>query len=79
MAIPGRVVELREGGRGVVDYGGVRREADLSFVNARVGDWVIVHAGFAIETLSEEEARRTLEAFQMVLEGYEESVREVEG
>ncbi len=79
LAIPGKVVELKEEGKGIVDYGGVRREADLSFVNARVGDWVIVHAGFAIEILSEEEAKKTLKAFEMVLEGYEESLKEEVG
>ena len=72
LAIPGKVVEIHEDGSGIVDYGGVRREADLSFVNAKVGDWVIVHAGFAIEILDEEEAKKTLDAFALVLEGMEE-------
>ena len=45
----------------VVSLGGVRREISLMLLDdAAVGEWVIVHAGFAIERLSEEEAEQTL-------------------
>ena len=46
----------------VIDVDGVRREVSLLLLeNARVGDWVIVHAGFAIQTIDEEAARETLQ------------------
>jgi hydrogenase expression/formation protein HypC len=60
LAVPGQVVELLHGKKALVDYGGTRREADITFVNAGVGDWVIVHAGFALQILDENEARETL-------------------
>ncbi len=69
LGIPGRVVELRgDAGlpMGVVDFGGVRREVCLSYVqdDARIGDYVIVHVGFAISVVDEAEARRTFEALR---------------
>ena len=65
LAIPGRIVGI--GGDPVapvaeVDYDGVRRRAQMIYLpDARVGDFVIVQAGFAIRRLSEEEARESLE------------------
>ena len=53
---------------GVIDYGGVRAEANISLVDAAVGEYVIVHAGFAIEKLDEEDARKTLELWREILE-----------
>ncbi|MGC8633355.1 MAG: HypC/HybG/HupF family hydrogenase formation chaperone [Candidatus Limnocylindrales bacterium] len=65
LGIPGKVIEIRdEGGlaMGRVDFGGVRKEACLAYVpEVTVGDYVIVHVGFAISTVDEEEALRTLE------------------
>jgi len=69
LGIPGRVVELKddEGLRtGVVDFGGVRRDVCLAYVadEVRLGDYVIVHVGFAISKVDEDEARRTFEALR---------------
>ena len=65
LGIPGRVIELRdEGGltMGRVDFGGVRKEACLAYVpDVGIGDYVIVHVGFAISRVDEDEALRTLE------------------
>ena len=66
LAIPGRISELSSN-FGVpmakVDFGGITREACLSYVpDARVGEYVLVHVGFAISRVDEEEARRTYEA-----------------
>ena len=63
LAIPGRINSLHEN-VGVpmarVDFGGITREACLSYVpDARVGDYVLVHVGFAISKVDEEEAART--------------------
>jgi hydrogenase expression/formation protein HypC len=65
LAVPGRVLELREAGdlrAARVDFGGVVREASLAFVpDARVGDYVLVHVGFAISLIDEAAARATFE------------------
>jgi hydrogenase expression/formation protein HypC len=66
LAVPGRVLEVREEGElraARVDFGGVAREASLAFVpEARVGDYVLVHVGFAISRIDERAARETFEA-----------------
>ena len=66
LAIPGKVVEIvtREGlHMARVQFGGVTREACLDYVpETQVGDYVLVHVGFAISRVDEEEARRTYEA-----------------
>jgi len=64
LAIPARIVELLEGDNCRVDLGGVRKEISLALVDdARVGDYVIVHVGFALSLLDAEEAERTLDLF----------------
>jgi len=64
LGIPGRIVEIRDDtglAMGIVDFGGVRREVCLAYVADEVaaGDYVIVHVGFALSKVDEEEARRT--------------------
>ena len=64
LGIPGRIVEVHdENGiaMGTVDFGGVRRSVCLAYVVNEIqpGDYAIVHVGFAISKVSEEEARRT--------------------
>jgi hydrogenase expression/formation protein HypC len=65
LGIPGKVIEIRdEGGlrMGRVDFGGVRKEACLAYQpDVELGDYVIIHVGFAISRVDEEEALRTLE------------------
>ena len=65
LGIPGRVIDIRdEAGlpMGRVDFGGVRKDACLAYLpETRVGDYVIVHVGFAISLVDEAEALRTLE------------------
>jgi hydrogenase expression/formation protein HypC len=63
LAIPGRIVEFHES-HGVrmskVDFGGITREACLEYIpDAKLGDYVLVHVGFAISKVDEEEAART--------------------
>jgi len=61
LGYPGKVVEIN-GCYAKVDFGGVVKDNVLiSFVDAKVGDYVIVHAGFAIQVVSEEEAKKMLE------------------
>jgi hydrogenase expression/formation protein HypC len=65
LGIPGKVMEIRDDGglaMGKVDFGGVRKDACLAYLpEVEVGDYVIIHVGFAISRLDEEEALRTLE------------------
>ena len=65
LAIPGRVVEITGGEgfdrRGLVDYDGVRQEASLAYLpETKIGDYVLVHVGFAITRLDPDEAERIL-------------------
>ena len=65
LGIPALVKE-RTGDTGKVDFGGTGREVNLSLVDARVGDYVIVHAGFAIQLMEEKDALETLDLFREV-------------
>jgi len=57
----------KKGEEGVVELAGVRRKIRLDLVdNVRVGDYLIVHAGFAIEKLNLKEAKKTLKLFQEI-------------
>ena len=64
LALPARVVERLEGDQALVDLGGVRKPVSLAMVpQAVVGDYVIVHVGFAIGMVDPAEAERTLAMF----------------
>jgi hydrogenase expression/formation protein HypC len=55
-----KVVEI-EGNRGIVEYTGIKREVGLDLLeDVKIDDWVIIHTGFAISKLNEEEAQETL-------------------
>ena len=67
LAIPGKVIEVSDGEplmrTGKVSFGGIIKEVNLSFVpEARLNDYVIVHVGFAISRLDEDEADKVFEA-----------------
>ena len=73
LGIPGRIVDLSDDAgllMGTVDFGGVRREVCLAYLDGQVGvgDYAIVHVGFAISKVDEEEARRTYEALREMSE-----------
>jgi hydrogenase expression/formation protein HypC len=64
LAIPMRLLEVN-GDVGLVEVGGVRRQADVSLVQpVTPGQYVIVHAGFAISVTDEDEAQKTLKLFE---------------
>jgi hydrogenase expression/formation protein HypC len=64
LAIPARVVELLAGEEAVVDLAGVRKRISLALVDGvALGDYVIVHVGYALTRLDPDEAQRTLDAF----------------
>jgi len=70
LGIPGKVVEIRDDGpllMAQIDFGGVRKEACLAYLpEVALGEYVIVHVGFAISKVDEEEALRTLEMLRML-------------
>ena len=69
LAVPGKVLSIDEGpGRlAKVQFGGVVRPASLELVpEAGIGDYVLVHVGFAISKIDEEEARKTMEALEQL-------------
>ena len=64
LAIPAHVVELLPGQQAVVDLSGVRKQVSIALVDdAQLGDYVIVHVGYAIGKIDPEEAERTLALF----------------
>jgi hydrogenase expression/formation protein HypC len=64
LAIPARIEELTTPGNAIVNLGGVRKEISLALVDdAQVGEYVIVHVGYALQKLDQEEAELTLKMF----------------
>ena len=72
LGIPGKIINIYEDHgtkMAQIDFGGVTREACIEVIpDAKPGDWTIVHAGFALNLLSEEEASETLEMLQEISE-----------
>jgi hydrogenase expression/formation protein HypC len=72
IAIPAEVIEKKEGNIGVVDYGDLTQEVRLDLVDVDIGEFVLVHVGFAIQKLSREEGLETREIFRQVYAAMEE-------
>jgi hydrogenase expression/formation protein HypC len=68
LAVPGKIISIDENDVANVDFGGVNRPVNVSLVDAGVGEYIIVHAGYAIQVLSEEEALQSLDYFRQILE-----------
>ncbi len=70
LGVPGKIIEIYEKNgmsMGKVDFGGVIRETCLDFVpEANIGDYTIIHVGFAISLLSEDEAQETLKMLREI-------------
>lgn len=68
LAVPGKILGIEEVGSsrlGNIEFGGITRQAHLDFVpEASIGDYVIVHVGFAISRVDAEEARRTYQLLE---------------
>jgi hydrogenase expression/formation protein HypC len=84
LAIPGQVVELVDDANQIatVDVVGVRRNVNVSLLadddgGAQVGDWVLIHVGFALSKVDEEEARATLALLQQMGAAYEQELEEL--
>ncbi len=76
LGVPGKVVEIYEAGglkMGKVDFGGVAREACLAYVpEIQVGDYTVIHVGFAINRLDEAEAQESLALLKEIVDIEEE-------
>ena len=69
LAIPGKIVEIdKKNQNAIVDYGdNTKRKANISLVDGKVGQYVLVHAGFAIQILDPKDAKETLALFKEML------------
>jgi len=82
LGIPGRIIEINDPAqlRAKVDVDGVRREVSVALIGldgpdpARVGDWVLVHVGFAMAKIDEAEARETLDQLKALGDLYEQEL-----
>ena len=83
LAIPGRVLEIVDEANRLarVDVAGVRRNVNVGLLDRRgdveVGDWVLIHVGFALSKVDEEEALATLRLLQRMGEAYEQELEEL--
>jgi hydrogenase expression/formation protein HypC len=80
LGIPARIVEIvdAEGGLAKAEISGVRREVSIALCpEARVNDWVLVHVGFALSTIDEDEAQQTLALLEQMGEAYEQELHEI--
>ena len=82
LGIPGQILEINDPAqlRAKVDVDGVRREVSIALIGldgpdgARVGDWVLVHVGFAMAKIDEAEARETLDQLKALGDMYEQEL-----
>jgi len=83
LAIPGQVVELVDEERRLakVDVAGVRRNVNIGLLDddggAGPGDWVLIHVGFAMSKVDEEEAQATLQLLQRMGEAYDQELEDL--
>ncbi|MBW2090643.1 MAG: HypC/HybG/HupF family hydrogenase formation chaperone [Deltaproteobacteria bacterium] len=80
LAIPSKIIETYQNDMITVESGGVRKKVSSALIeNPEVGEWVIVHAGFAIQKLDEQEARETLKFLRDIAEGSSDAGFETRG
>jgi hydrogenase expression/formation protein HypC len=82
LGIPAQIVEQLdlEAGIAKAEISGVRRNVSVALCpEAQVDDWVLVHVGFALSRIDEEQARETLALLEQMGEAYEQEVREIRG
>lgn len=85
LAIPGQVVEVVDQANRLakVDVAGVQRNVNIGLLDegegAEPGDWVLIHVGFAISKVDEEEARATLNLLEGMGQDYEQELEELKG
>jgi hydrogenase expression/formation protein HypC len=67
LAIPGKIIKIQDEIANIQYGEGVTNKANVSMVDVKVGDYVLVHAGFAIKVMSEEDAKKTLAVWEEML------------
>ena len=72
IAIPAEVLEIKDDTIALVDYGDLQQEVRIDLVDVKVGEYVLVHVGFAIQKLSREEGLQTRQVFKDVYAAMEE-------
>ena len=80
LAIPAQVVEFVDAESAIAkaELSGVRRDVSLALCpEAAPGDWVLVHVGFALQRIDEEEARKTLALLEQMGDAYEQELAEI--
>ena len=84
LGIPGRIVEILDEDLMLAkaEVGGVRRNINIGLVHhdgerVEVGDWVLIHVGFALSKIDEEEAQSTLRVLEEIGEAYEQELEEL--
>ena len=80
LAIPGRIVEVVDEANSLakVDVAGVQRNVNVGLLDAvAAGDWVLIHVGFALSKVDEDEARTTLRLLQQMGEAYEQELEDL--
>jgi hydrogenase expression/formation protein HypC len=84
LAIPGRVIEMVDPAKHIakVDVGGVRRNVNVGLLEkdgdgAQIGDWVLIHVGFALSKVDEAEAASTLSILQGMGEAFEDELEQL--
>ncbi|MBB5150147.1 HypC/HybG/HupF family hydrogenase formation chaperone [Ureibacillus thermophilus] len=81
LAIPGKIIELLDDNLAMIDVSGVRRKVNISLIkheNVQVDDWVLIHVGFAMNKISEEQAKEQLQLLAEIGEE-QEALAEVKG
>ncbi len=77
LAVPGKILEI-EGPKAKVDFNGVTRQITIALIaDAQVGDYVVVHAGYAIEKMSEEDAQESLKLWDELIESQNVNLEDV--
>lgn len=87
LGIPGQIVEIADPTqhRAVVDVEGVRREISVALLTTdgeagvELGDWVLIHVGFAMAKIDEHEANETLSALRMLGSAYDDEIAQIRG
>lgn len=72
LALPAQITELLDNDQAIVNLGGIRKQISVSLLEqVAIGDYVIIHVGFALTKLDETEAKKTLNLFAEMLTGAE--------
>ncbi len=77
LSIPSKVVEIDENNMATVDTMGIKRHVSLDLISEKInlGDYILIHVGFAMNKIDEEEALQSLEVYREMLEAMEEEER----